>query len=110
MNTCAGKLDHYVELQTDSSTQNSYGEDVETWSTLTNVWAARLSNKAAERYTAGQYVGTTTTTWRIRFRSDVDNLQRLVYNSENYGILGVYPEGKNADLILITELIINRGD
>lgn len=108
MKTCAGKLNCYIELQTDSNTQDSFGEDVETWSTLANVWAERMNQSVAEKWTGEQYAGKRTVTWRIRWRSDVDNLDRVVYDGENYGIIGVIETGRREDLLLVTEAILDR--
>ena len=106
MMTCAGKLNYYVELQSQSTAQDAAGEEVESFATLANVWAERMSRKVSERYIDDQFSGKRSSVWRIRYRSDVDNLDRLVYNSVNYDIIGVYEEGKERDLIIVTEAIL----
>lgn len=106
LGSCAGKLNRYIELQTSSPSQDAGGEYIDSWSTLANVWAEKLSSKASEKYTGEQFQGYRTIVWRIRYRTDVNNLARVVWESNNYDVLGVTEEGYKQDLIIITEAIL----
>lgn len=104
----AGKLNRYVELQTNTASTNTYGEPVESWSSVANVWAEKMDPKATERFAGDQFVATKQVSWRIRWRSDVDFLDRLVYDGVNYDIHGTIEVGFKKELILITEAVLDR--
>jgi len=106
--TCAGKLNRRVVLETNAPTQDSYGEPIESWSTIATVWASKLSATASEKFKGEQLAGHRTIVWRIRYRTDVDNLDRLTYGGEKYNVEGVTEEGNKDALILITEAILDR--
>lgn len=107
--TSAGRMNRRIQLQADSVAQDEYGEDVESWVTFATVWAELLNQKATERYTGNQRVGMQTFTWRIRYRSDVTNLSRVVYDGKNYLVEGVTEgEGLKRELILTTTAILDR--
>jgi SPP1 family predicted phage head-tail adaptor len=50
----AGKLRHRVTLQTCTTTADSYGQPVETWTTLAEVWAAIMPLRGREFFAAQQ--------------------------------------------------------
>lgn len=107
--TVAGRFNRRIELQADSSGQDAYGEDVESYSTFATVWAEMMSQRAAEKFTGGQRVGTQSISWRIRYRDDVDNLSRVVYDGKVYMVEGVTEgEGRRQELILTTTAILGR--
>lgn len=106
--TCAGKLNKRVVLETNTPTQDGYGEPIESWSTIASVWAGKLSAKASESFRGEQNAGFRVTVWRIRYRTDVDNLDRLTYGGEKYNVTGVTEEGNKDALILTTEAILSR--
>jgi len=108
LGTCAGKLNRRLALQSNTPSQDSYGDTIESWSLIGNVWAEMVSAKGSEKFTGQQDAGFDTVVWRIRYRSDLDNLDRVVFESQNYDILGVNEEGYKTNLILITKAIIGR--
>ena len=108
LGTCAGKLNRRIALQSNAPIQDTYGDMIESWSLIGNVWAEMVSAKGSEKFTAQQDAGFDTVVWRIRYRSDLDNLDRVVYDGQNYDILGVNEEGYRTNLILITKAILGR--
>lgn len=85
----AGKLRHRVTIQSKSATQNSYGEEVITWSTLATVWAAVEPLSGREWLEGRQVTAEVTTRIRIRRRGDVTPEMRVVYGSKTYDIMAV---------------------
>lgn len=106
LGSCAGSRDRYIEIQSNTPTEGDGGEQVPSWSTLDNVWAKKLSAKAAEKWTGEQFQGYRTVVWEILYRTDITNLQRVVYDSVNYDVLGVTEVGYKQGLMLITEAIL----
>ncbi len=101
-----GKLNRQILIQQNTPVQDGFGEPIESWGSLATVWAEKMSPKVAERYTGHQFNGTRSIVWRVRWRSDVTELMRVVYNSINYDIIGTYELGMNQDLIIVTEAIL----
>ena len=106
--TCAGKLNKRIILETNTPAQDGYGEPIEGWSTIASVWAEELSVKASERFRGEQSAGYKSIVWRIRYRTDVNNLDRVTHGGQKFDILGVTEEGNKDSLILITEAILDR--
>lgn len=83
-----GRLQERITLQSRTLTTNSFGERVETWATLAEVWAGveyRL-NKSKETEEAGQETAVTYINFTIRKRSDVNEITRVLYDSQYYDI------------------------
>ena len=107
MGVIIGKLDRRIVLETNTPSQDTYGDPIESWSTLDTVWAEKLTANAFEKFTGEKLAGFRRIAWMIRHRTDVDNLARVVYNSENYEVLGVTEVGRKKGLIITTEAVIN---
>ena len=102
-----GKLDRRIALETNTPSQDTYGDPIESWGALDTVWAEKLTSKAFEKFTGEKLSGFNQIAWMIRHRTDVDNLARVVYDGENYEVLGVTEVGRKKGLILTTEAVIN---
>ena len=98
----AGRMDRRVSLQARTLSRNSYGEETESWSEIAEVWAEKVDLRGREYYAAAQANADVTTRWRIRYRSDVTVLHRLLYDSVVYEINQVAEIGRQAGLELIT--------
>ena len=105
--SCTGKMDRRILIETNTPAQDSFGDPVESWGTLGTVWAEKLSAKAFEKFTGEKLTGFRQIGWMIRYRSDVTNLHRVVFDSENYLIMGVTEVGRKKSLVLTTEAVIN---
>lgn len=105
----AGKLNRRIQLQNDSVGQDTYGEDIQSFTTFATVWAELLSQKASEKFTGNQFAGFEATHWRIRYRADIDHLSRVVYDGKIYEVQGVMEGmGRKQEMILITKAILDR--
>lgn len=102
----SGKLDRLVTLETNTPSADTHGQPIESWSTIASVYAEKMNPKAVERYVNNQDAGFRTVVWRIRWRSDVDNLDRVTYDSNNYQVKGVTEVGRKHYLLLLTEAIL----
>ena len=101
------KLDRRIALETNTPSQDTYGDPIESWGALDTVWAEKLTSKAFEKFTGEKLAGFHQIAWMIRHRTDVDNLARVVYDNINYEVLGVTEVGRKKGLILTTEAVIN---
>lgn len=97
-------LDRRITIQTVSRTRNSFGEAVDSYSTLAEVWASKMDDSANEGYEIGQLTSVTQVTFVIRYLSTVKPDMRVVYDSQTYIIRGVEEVGRKWGMRLKTEL------
>jgi len=83
----AGALDCRIDIQHRTlSAQNSTGEKVETFATYATVWAEKLDVRGREFFAAGGTQAELATRFRIRYRSDVLQTDRVVSDGRSYDI------------------------
>lgn len=99
----SGELNRSIVIQSKTVAQDSFGEPVETWAkihTRDSLAARVMPQRGNERFTAQQVVGEAVTTFKIRYRSDVTTLNRIVYDGRNWDIHDVRELG-NRDALEI---------
>ena len=86
-----GRMQEIIALQTKTETTNSFGERVEAWSTLANVWAnlEYRQNKSKETEEAGQETALTYINFTIRKRTDINEISRILYDTRYFDIEGI---------------------
>jgi len=100
----AGSLRHRVSVEHFTSTQNEYGEPVETWSEFLEIWAAREDLTGREYFSSQQVNAEVTTRFRTRYVPGLSAKMRLNDAGTFYEILSVQdPDGRNSSLILLTK-------
>ena len=90
----AGALDQRVTLQSRSVVTDAYGQDTITWVDIATVWAQCQALRGREFFAAAQVQQEQSVKVRIRYRADVDQKTRLVWNGINHDITGVIPVGR----------------
>lgn len=98
-----GTMDRRVQIQNYTTTRDDWNTPIQTWSTLASVWASKQDRRSAEVVENDQMVNLNRTTWRIRYRSDVDTTMRIEYDSEHYYVVGVRELGRKEGLEITTE-------
>jgi SPP1 family predicted phage head-tail adaptor len=103
-----GRLRHRVTIQQQSSTQDGYGEQVNTWNDLITVWASVEPLKGREHFAAQQVKTETTTRIKMRYRAGIVSKMRVAYGSKTYDIMSVIDlEERHIELhLMCMELII----
>lgn len=95
----AGKLDRRITIQQATVTRGAGGGETRSWTTLATVWA-NVRPMSGREFVAGQrtgggtttqQLGEVTTTFQIRYRSDVVEKMRISYDSKTYNIRAVLP-------------------
>lgn len=74
-------MNHRIVLQRRDVGEDSIGQQVDTWSPVSEVWANVRFQTGAEVMRAGAETSTVKASVRIRVRSDVDVGWRAVYKS-----------------------------
>lgn len=104
----AGKYRHRITLMRPATDEqrSDYGNRVGEGTPIATVWAAKEDWAAREGEEYGQEYGETTTRFRIRYRTDVDNTAQVVHGSHTYEILGVLDlDGRQRELVLICKRV-----
>jgi SPP1 family predicted phage head-tail adaptor len=104
--TAAGKLDRLVTIQQATTAQDATGEYIETWSTLTQVWAKQYTQRPNETYRNYQRQAEKITIWEIRWRASFLDAHkyRLTYAGQTYDILGMEEIGRQRGIYLHTKI------
>lgn len=85
----AGKLDRRIVLQSATITNDpNYNEEILTWTTCATVWARMEFHKSDEGEAASREYAEMGLYFTIRYRDDVSAEHRIVYESNNYEIIG----------------------
>jgi len=98
-----GLMDRRLVLQVNTPAQGVTGEPVESWSTLATVWGRRQDTSGSERNAEGQEIAKVITSFTIRWRSDVNAANRIVYDSITYDITFTEEIGRKEYLKLYAE-------
>jgi len=88
----AGQLDRRITLQTFSETTDTFGQEVKTYSTLASVWANVKENIGignGEGEKGDMIAATKKVEFIIRYRTDVNEQMRIIYNNNTYKIQAI---------------------
>ena len=85
----AGRLRHRVTIQQPSSSTNSRGGKIKSWSDLATVWASIEPLSGREIEQDFQLEPETTTRIVMRYKSGLTSNMRIKYGSRYYKILGI---------------------
>ena len=104
MSIRAGSLDRRITVQQATTTLDSFGEPIKAWADLCTVWAQVKPVGGNERFQGQQVNPEVDTRFIIRYRTDVRVAQRVVYDGEQYDVLGILEIGRHAGQELLAKL------
>lgn len=99
-----GQLDQRITLQSYTLAPDGAGGQARTWAdfaSVPNVWAHVRPGAGGERFEEDRTTANTVTLFTIRYRSDVDERHRIVWNSETYNIRQVKRASNREHFLLI---------
>lgn len=101
----AGKYRHTIRIEVRTSTQDSVGEQHDTWTTYATTRAKMEAGPAgSEEFASAERQGLIPTVWRIRYRAGITPAMRVVFGIRVFDIRGVVdPNGRKEELLLTTE-------
>lgn len=103
----AGKRNQRITIERKTVTRNALGEEVDTWATLAPVWAEAHPTRGREFFAAAQMQARADVMFRILYRSDVTEEDRVVWKGERHDI--VAPPVDVAGAREVTELYCVHG-
>ncbi len=99
-----GRLDSRILLQSPTSATSGSGAVSESWISRGYVWAAYMPQTGAERFQSMQETGLTLATFRIRWRSGVDETWRVQHDGRTWELIAPPVEqGRRSYLDLICQ-------
>lgn len=99
----AGSLDRVVRIERPATTRNTFGESVPSWTLVAEVPAQVIHLRGKELFAAQQVIPQAEIKVRIRWRSDVDESMRVVFDGMSYGIQHKAEIGRRAGLELLAQ-------
>jgi SPP1 family predicted phage head-tail adaptor len=84
----AGKYRHRVIIKNPNETRDSFGQPIESASTVATVWAAVRPLRSREKEAAQQVLGEATHEVRVRHRTDVTADYYVLFGSRRLDIAG----------------------
>jgi len=82
----AGMLRHTVEIQQATKTPNGSGGFVDAWATIATIKGAMRAKSGYERMQAARLDAQTKNELTIRYRADIHERHRIVFDGKRYGI------------------------
>ena len=98
-----GHFKRRITIESYTTAVDANGQDIKTWGTLAEVWAGMAYEKGDESFEALQRVALRIVKFMIRYRDDVDETCRVVYDSKYFNILGIERLHRKRYLILKCE-------
>ena len=95
----AGLLDQRIEIQSQTLTKDSYGQDIPTWTTFATVWADVIPLEGRQLPAEERYVAlrkTENVLYRVKLRN-LPNLtidMRVLYEAKYYDIKSIQRLGR----------------
>lgn len=75
----AGKTDRRITIRRAFTLPNDFGEQVESWFDISEVWAQQRPIRGGERFAAQEQAGTQVLTFHIRYRGDLTVRDRIAF-------------------------------
>ena len=100
----SGQLDRRIAIQSFTESTDDFGEVILSFTTLANVWAKVVEKSGNEGEDGNQIVATQKVEFFIRYRSDINEQMRIVYESRTYTIEAIL----NADSRKSFQKIVTR--
>lgn len=105
----AGERDVQVTIQRMTESTGTSGFPVETWATLTTMFARKEDLRSMERMNLDQLSARADTRWEVNYRVDLDpdlvdvaKTRRVLYKGRAHDITGASIIGRNEGIELMT--------
>lgn len=88
----AGKLRHYVTVQTYTASADAYGQQSLSWGTHANWWTEKIEQPSRELQTDGKYRNFQRVQFRGRDVSGITPDMRILDGTATYDIISIVPD------------------
>jgi SPP1 family predicted phage head-tail adaptor len=108
MTLLAGNMDRRITFQSFTTSKNEVNEDVKAWADLASiptVWAQVLPLSQKEMVDASRVMTLNDKVFIVRYRADIDEKMRVVYESDSYDIHSVTEIGRREGLRIVARRV-----
>ena len=103
----AARLNKRVQIQTVSSSKDTHGTEIQTYTTTNTVWAGIKPVSGNEKYINQQIVAEVTHSIIIRYLSGVTPKMRILFGTRVFDILNVLNlDEKNVEMNLLCRELV----
>ena len=97
------QLDRIITIQQRTVARDSYGGEIVTWVDLAMVWCAIMRSSTFERFVESSNIEQSAQLqfFRIRWRDDIDETMRLLYDGHEWDIEGIVEVGRRRHLDVV---------
>lgn len=106
----SGEFDRAIVIEQRTVTQDSEGGDIVVWSTFLTTRAKYKSITSKERFAAAEIRESSAVSFTIRWYPGIKPDDRIVYDTNNYRILGTSEIGRRMYLDITAELFQQSGE
>jgi len=97
-----GDLDQRITIQTLSEAADDFGQRIQTFSSLANIWAKVEERRGGEAEKGNQIVATKVVDFLIRYKTGLNERMRILYNGQTYKIQTIINEDARKAFMRIT--------
>lgn len=97
-----GDFDQRITIQTLSEAADDFGQHIQTFSTLANVWARVEEKSGNESELGNQIVARKRVDFVIRYKTGLNERMRVVYRGNTYKIQSIINEDARKAFMRIT--------
>ena len=99
-----------VQLQRRTVSRDSFGSEIESWSEVAKVWAKVDQTGTSEDFKndANRTLALRSAQITIRWRPDVTEIMRVIFNGLIWGVEGIAAQGRREGLTLFCQTDVHR--
>ena len=102
-----GRFNRRISIEQQSSTQDTLGQPVDTWTTFASVWADIRYTGGLEAIKANAVGSTAKVSVRVRYLTGVTAGMRVSHGLETFNILAVLPDANGRRYVdLVCEQVL----
>ncbi|MDP9192297.1 MAG: phage head closure protein [Acidobacteriota bacterium] len=101
-----GQLDRCIRIEGRSQAQDSYGEQIETFTIVDSVRAAVKYMRGSEPFQGDQYNAKRVVQFTIRYRTGIDETARIVWEGDTYDIDYINQKGRHQWLEIVGTALV----
>ena len=101
----AGRLNHRITIEQRGAGQDAWGQPVETWEPVAELWASVLYLSGLSAIKAGADVSISKVSIRIRHRAGLNAGMRVLHDGKVFDIQAVLPDGARQFVDLVCEVV-----
>jgi len=103
-NTDAAGFDRRIRIEHKVATRDAYGGEAISYALTAEVWAQVIHTRGREAYLAQQVTPSVDIEFRVRWRSDVQETDRIVYDGKHYDVQYLAEMGRRRKLRILARL------